>query len=69
MFIIKKLITIHLGKNPINGGNPPKERKLIKIEILIIEFIFIINNWLIKNIFNKLNKKHIILIRKEYIIK
>jgi hypothetical protein len=26
---------IHLGKNPKNGGNPPKERNGIKIHILI----------------------------------
>lgn len=35
LLFIKKLIIIHLGKNPKNGGNPPKEKKLIKIEILI----------------------------------
>lgn len=58
---------IHLGKNPIKGGNPPNDKKLINKEILIKAFIFKINNWLIKNIFNILNKKHIILIRKKYI--
>lgn len=34
LFIIK-LIIIHFGKNPKKGGSPPKEKKLIKIEILI----------------------------------
>lgn len=24
-----KLINIHLGKNPVNGGNPPIESKFI----------------------------------------
>jgi hypothetical protein len=24
-----QLITIHLGKNPMNGGRPPNDRKLI----------------------------------------
>lgn len=62
---IKKLITIHLGKNPINGGRPPNESKLINREILIKGFKFNIYNWLIKYIFNILNIKHIILIKKE----
>lgn len=45
---IKKLIIIHLGKNPRKGGNPPKERKLIKIKNFKKKFILKINNWLIK---------------------
>lgn len=48
LFFNIKLITIHFGKNPINGGNPPNERKLIIRDILIILFKLIINNWLIK---------------------
>lgn len=60
---------IHFGKNPIKGGNPPRERKLINKEILIIGFKFKINNWLIKNIFNILKEKHIIKIKNEYINK
>ena len=47
LLLIKKLIIIHLGKNPIKGGNPPKERKLINKLILIKKFILLINNWLI----------------------
>lgn len=35
LLFIKKLIIIHLGKNPKKGGKPPKEKKLIKMEILI----------------------------------
>lgn len=31
-----KFKIIHLGKNPKNGGNPPKESKLKKIKMLII---------------------------------
>lgn len=67
--MIIKLIIIHLGKNPINGGNPPNERKLIKIFILINGLILLMNNWLIKNIFIMLNEKHKILIISEYTIK
>lgn len=35
LLFIKKLIIIHFGKNPKNGGNPPKEKKLIIIDILM----------------------------------
>lgn len=52
LLLIKKLIIIHLGRNPIKGGNPPKDKKLINKLILIIEFILLIKSWLIKNIFN-----------------
>lgn len=51
LLLIKKLIIIHLGKNPINGGKPPRERKLINKLILIKKFMLLINNWLIKYIF------------------
>lgn len=51
LLLIKKLIIIHLGKNPMKGGKPPKERKLINKLILIKKFILLINNWLIKYIF------------------
>lgn len=61
---IKKLIIIHFEKNPINGGSPPKERKLIKNLNLIIGLKLIKNNWLIKNIFIMKNNIHIIIIIK-----
>lgn len=35
----------------MNGGSPPKERKLINKLILIKKFMLLINNWLIKYIF------------------
>lgn len=38
---------IHLGKNPIKGGKPPKEKKLINKDILIMGLRFIIKSWLI----------------------
>jgi hypothetical protein len=37
-------IIIHLGKNPKNGGSPPKESKLVKIIKLIKKFLFFIRN-------------------------
>lgn len=27
-FLINSWVTIHLGKNPVNGGNPPRERRM-----------------------------------------
>lgn len=69
LLLIKKLIIIHFGKNPIKGGKPPNDKKLINKLILIKKFILLINNWLIKYVFKILNKKHIILIKKEYNIK
>lgn len=33
--LINKSITNHLGKNPKNGGNPPKESRGIKITVFI----------------------------------
>lgn len=35
LLFIKKLIMIHFGKNPKNGGKPLREKKLIIIDILI----------------------------------
>lgn len=63
------MIIIHFGKNPIKGGNPPKDKKLINKLILIIGFIFKMNNWLIKYEFITKKKKHIVLIKNEYIHK
>lgn len=38
LFLIRKFRTIHLGKNPKNGGNPPIDIKFI-IKV-IFKFIF-----------------------------
>lgn len=38
------LIVIHLGTNPVNGGNPPRDKRFIRMIILfglfLIEFIW-----------------------------
>lgn len=39
LFVIH-LMMIHLGKNPMNGGNPANDRKLIINESLVILFLF-----------------------------
>jgi hypothetical protein len=45
LFKIKLLITSHLGKNPINGGNPPNEKKLRRKENFIdLEKFIELNN-------------------------
>lgn len=40
LFTIRELMMIHLGKNPRNGGNPPRDKKLIKIDILMVGLKF-----------------------------
>lgn len=39
---VKVSITNHLGKNPKNGGSPPKDNNTIKIEVFKIKFKFFI---------------------------
>lgn len=57
-FIFIKIIDwiiIHFGKNPNNGGKPPKERReIIKINFIINEFINTEYNCLIKLILSEL---------------
>lgn len=48
-----KLIIIHLGKNPKNGGKPPKESKFKKINNFVILLKLLKNNWFKKNVLNK----------------
>lgn len=45
-------ITIHLGRNPRKGGNPPKDRKLIINENFNVELFILMNNCFIKKMFN-----------------
>jgi hypothetical protein len=42
--LIKFSITNHLGRNPIKGGNPPKDIKLIKKQYFIKLLLFIDKN-------------------------
>lgn len=59
--MIKFWIISHLGKNPKNGGKPPKDNKLQnKKNFKIFELNNIENNWLICEILNKLNIKIIV---------
>lgn len=54
--MVNDWITIHFGKNPKNGGNPPSESKLKnKKNFIIFEWKNIENNWLICEILNILN--------------
>jgi hypothetical protein len=48
---------IHLGKNPKNGGNPPKDNKSKNSEIFISLFLYnILKVWLILKSLKLLNK-------------
>jgi hypothetical protein len=44
LILIKFSIIIHLGKNPKNGGNPPKDKKLIKKQNFKIEELLLNKN-------------------------
>jgi hypothetical protein len=59
-------IISHLGKNPKNGGNPPKDSKTINIEIFKAIFKFLTKKvWLIFKNLNLLNMKIILKDKKE----
>lgn len=66
MLIFIELITIHLGKNPMKGGIPPKDKKFSIKKVLIngVEFK-IITNWLIKKILNFKKIKTILIVISE----
>lgn len=63
---INKSITNHLGKNPKNGGNPPKERRGIKI-IVFIKNLKLNDEkiWFKLKIFNLLKRKIIEIDKKQ----
>lgn len=67
MFIfISKSITSHLGKNPKNGGKPPKESKGIKITVFIKNLKLKEEKiWFKLKIFKLLNKKIIEIDKKQ----
>lgn len=67
---IKELINIHLGKNPIKGGSPPNDRKVVKIiNFRIGELLNIENVWLIWYNLKELNIKINLNDKNEYIKK
>jgi hypothetical protein len=47
----------HLGKNPVNGGKPPKDKMEKCIKICFEELKFTITNWLIWEILKELKIK------------
>lgn len=64
--LVSKLITIHFGKNPTKGGNPPKESKGIKI-IVFIKNLKLKDEkiWFKLKIFNLLKRKIMVIERKQ----
>lgn len=56
LFWIIKLIISHLGKNPKNGGKPPRDKKF-NVKIIFIEMLLLLikNICLIEKIFMILN--------------
>lgn len=70
LFLINNSMIIHLGKNPKNGGKPPKDNNKINIEAFINLFkLNILNVWLILNSLKLLNKKIIDNVKNVYIKK
>lgn len=63
---IKRSIIIHFGKNPRNGGNPPKDNRGIKI-IVFIKNLKLNDEkiWFKLKIFRLLNKKIIEIDKKQ----
>lgn len=60
-------IIIHLGKNPKNGGKPPKDNSdKNRINLITVLLLNNINIWLIWNNLKLLNRKIIVNERKEY---
>lgn len=57
---------IHLGKNPKNGGRPPKERRGMKIIVFIKNLkLKEAKIWFKLKIFRLLNKKITVIERKQ----
>lgn len=40
MFFVNSWIIIHFGKNPVNGGRPPRDKRVIRDEIAIMGALF-----------------------------
>jgi len=48
LFVIMAWITIHFGRNPRNGGSPPKDRSDVNsINFISVISLFVIIVWLI----------------------
>lgn len=59
-------ITIHFGKNPKNGGRPPKDKRGIKIAVFIKNLkLNEAKIWFRLKIFKLLNKKITVIERKQ----
>ena len=50
LFIIMAWIIIHFGRNPRNGGRPPKDSSDVNIiNLIIVMSLFVIMVWLIND--------------------
>ena len=50
LFVIIAWITIHFGKNPRNGGSPPKDNNDVNImNFISVASLFVIVVWLIND--------------------
>jgi hypothetical protein len=40
--MISNWITVHLGRNPINGGKPPSDKSVVNSKIFVAVFLFVV---------------------------
>lgn len=40
LFFVISWIIIHFGKNPVNGGRPPKDNIIIRINVVVSGILF-----------------------------
>jgi hypothetical protein len=68
-FIINIWITIHFGRNPMNGGSPLNDSRVMNSIYLIVDFLLTIITWLINEILYAPAISVIVEVNMEYIIK
>jgi hypothetical protein len=54
LFAIISWITVHLGRNPMNGGSPPSDKSVMNSRNLVVAFLFTIVVWFTNEILNDL---------------
>lgn len=69
LFTIIVWITIHFGRNPIKGGSPPSDKRVVNNMNLMDDFLFPVITWLMNEILNNLVIVVMVSVSSEYTIK
>ena len=69
LFMIIVWITAHFGKNPINGGRPPSDNKVVNRINLVVVFLAVDIVWLINEMLYNLAAAVTAAVRREYTVK